>query len=246
MTTIDWHELTHAYGSAADIPGLFARLGGPEDEQVWNELWSALCHQGSVYGASWAALPRLTDIARGAAAGDPRQAVLMAGAIVGDADEDHRERYALEIEALRGVTRSMLDVRDRERNEFVELLQSLLAFEGVEVWWDALEGVSGEEYELDCPACEDGLFAAFGSHGTFVSAGDYVTGPGARGEQARAELTPARPEQLDGIGARLYREAAEAGQSAVAAALTLVFGQGRCPSCDAVFRVADEVEKQWT
>lgn len=53
--TTDWSRLTHAYGPADGIPGLFARLdGGPEDEKVWHDLWSALWHQGTVYGASFA------------------------------------------------------------------------------------------------------------------------------------------------------------------------------------------------
>ena len=69
MTT-DWAHLTHAYGSAADTPGLFARLdGGPGDKDVWADLWSSLCHQGTVYDASFAALPLLTDIATGRAPG---------------------------------------------------------------------------------------------------------------------------------------------------------------------------------
>lgn len=245
MTTINWAELTHAYGSAEDIPGLFARLGGPEDDKVWNDLWSALCHQGSVYEASWAAMPVLADIALGRAPGEPLQAVLMAGLITTDADASRREQYAHEIEELLGVARALFAAGGLETGDFVYLQMAVLALEDGGVWASALEGVLNEEYELECPACEDGLFVAFGSYGHFTVAGDYVTGPGAEDEEGRARLVPTAPERFEGIGARLHREAVAAGRVEVALALTYVFGRAHCPSCDAEFGVSDEVERQW-
>ena len=64
-----WPKLSHAYGSAADIPELLrqvARATGPKtgyQSEPWFSLWSSLCHQGDVYDASYAALPHLVDIA---------------------------------------------------------------------------------------------------------------------------------------------------------------------------------------
>ncbi|MEV7387102.1 hypothetical protein [Streptomyces sp. NPDC091215] len=246
MTTIDWHRLTHAYGRADGIPGLFARLGGTEDDSVWSELWSALCHQGSVYDASWAALPTLTEIACGRAPGGPADALMLAGAITAYAEDPRRKVYEREIGELLAAGRGLLADPGIPAAPFVNLLQSVLAFEGAGVWSEALEGVNSEEYEVECPQCTEGLFVAFGRYGAFVSAGDYVTGPGADAATAgRGELTPARPDRLTGVGARLYGEAVRAGQPAVAEALTHVFGQGCCPSCDTVFAVAELVEEQW-
>jgi hypothetical protein len=245
MTTISWHELTHAYGSAEDIPTLFARLGGSEDDAVWSQLWGTLCHQGSVYDASWASIPLLTAVARGRAPGDPVQAVTMAGSIMSDPDPACRARYAPEIGELLTAARELLTLPDQEPSVFVHLQMAVLAFEDDSVWAEALEGVNSEEYEVECPGCEDGLFLAFGSYGTFVSSGDYVTAAGAEPTEGRAELSPARPERLEGIGARLYQEAVRAGQAAVARALTHVFGTARCPSCGTEFAVGDEVERQW-
>ena len=59
-----WAQLQHAYGSAADIPGLLRPL---EDFPVakdyrtepWFSLWSALAHQGDVFSASFAAVPHI-------------------------------------------------------------------------------------------------------------------------------------------------------------------------------------------
>ena len=88
MATIDWSKLRHAYGGAADIPELLdqarrAPAGGSYQYEPWFSLWSALCHQGDVYTASYAALPELIAAAQArqedhAAA---RECVLLAGMI---------------------------------------------------------------------------------------------------------------------------------------------------------------------
>ena len=63
-----WKNLTHAYGSAADIPALLEQLKTAPPQQdgtvePWYSLWSALCHQYDVYTASYAALPHIVAIA---------------------------------------------------------------------------------------------------------------------------------------------------------------------------------------
>src|SRR5262249_18447924 len=59
--------LSDAYGASSDIPKLLAHaeqlpedIGG--DAEPYFSLWSALCHQGDVYSASYAALPHLVRI----------------------------------------------------------------------------------------------------------------------------------------------------------------------------------------
>ena len=63
-----WGELTHAYGNAADIPNLLRQLqtAPPQDNyrsEPWYSLWSALCHQGDVYTATYAAMPHIVAMA---------------------------------------------------------------------------------------------------------------------------------------------------------------------------------------
>lgn len=64
-----WSKLSHAYGSAVDVPELLRQLAsspGPKvgyDSEPWFSLWSSLCHQGDVYDASYAALPHIVEIA---------------------------------------------------------------------------------------------------------------------------------------------------------------------------------------
>jgi len=68
MQNSDWSTLRHAYGLASDIPARLEHArhaASPRDyrDEPWFSLWSALCHQGDVYTASYAAVPELVAIA---------------------------------------------------------------------------------------------------------------------------------------------------------------------------------------
>ncbi len=224
---------------AAVVAG-FARLGGEDDQQVWSDLWNDLCHQGSVHGDSFLALPYLAAIATGRAPGAPQEAVLLAGLIASAADEELAARYAEEVSALLPVARGLLDAATGHPPTFVYLLQCVLAFEGERVWSAGrLEGLFVQEYEIECPHCTSELFIAFGGHGTFASAGDYVTA-----DPARAALLPADPATLGPLPARLHRTASRAGHEQVALGLTYLFGRAACPDCEAAFAVAEQVEER--
>ncbi|MFF5726962.1 hypothetical protein [[Kitasatospora] papulosa] len=89
-----WAGLTHAYGSAADVPDCLRALAGDDDEkaaEALSELYGSILHQGSVYEATAHAVPFL---ARTAAAGIRAADVLAflggiaeSGADDGDGDE---------------------------------------------------------------------------------------------------------------------------------------------------------------
>ncbi|MEK6702306.1 MAG: hypothetical protein AABZ53_08585 [Planctomycetota bacterium] len=62
-----WSSLSDAYGASSGIPKLLEQAEKlPEDAggnvEPYFSLWSALCHQGDVYSASYAALPHLVRI----------------------------------------------------------------------------------------------------------------------------------------------------------------------------------------
>jgi hypothetical protein len=83
---IDWHGVRDVYGSAADIPVLLEAAAASTDWEApaWQELWSRLYHQGSVAPASYAALPRLAQVATGR----PEVAVDPGNVLVATADPD--------------------------------------------------------------------------------------------------------------------------------------------------------------
>ena len=61
-----WGKLDHAYGKANDIPKLlrqlydYPRSDDPNAEPFFS-LWSALCHQGDCYSASYASVPHIVQ-----------------------------------------------------------------------------------------------------------------------------------------------------------------------------------------
>ncbi|MEO0714050.1 MAG: hypothetical protein AAFY37_09075 [Pseudomonadota bacterium] len=67
LDSSEWNTLTHAYGSADDIPALLRALQSLPNAQDVNAephhtLWSSLCHQGNAYDASYAASPHVLEI----------------------------------------------------------------------------------------------------------------------------------------------------------------------------------------
>src|SRR5262249_48116429 len=63
---VPWAALSHAYGSAEDVPDLIRSIAfGDREarEAAWYELYGNLWHQGTVYEASSRAVPFLLEIA---------------------------------------------------------------------------------------------------------------------------------------------------------------------------------------
>jgi hypothetical protein len=60
-----WSQLTHAYGSAADVPDWLRQLPAhPTSEdhnEPWFSIWSALAHQGDVYDSTYASVPYVIE-----------------------------------------------------------------------------------------------------------------------------------------------------------------------------------------
>ncbi|MEV7547953.1 hypothetical protein AB0O29_36260, partial [Streptomyces sp. NPDC089915] len=66
LDDVDWAVLSHAYGSAHDVPGHIRTLCGNDDEareQAFKSLFTSIFHQGTRYSASPFAVPFLARIA---------------------------------------------------------------------------------------------------------------------------------------------------------------------------------------
>lgn len=113
--------------------------------EAWSELWSALCHQGTSYTASYAALPRLAEMAS-------LDAVLLAAGIVADGGAEVLAEHAPAIAKLLATANAALpDAGD----DFVHVLEAVLVLEGLHDQADVLAwGVTNEEYEIECPECD--------------------------------------------------------------------------------------------
>ncbi|MFJ5985487.1 hypothetical protein [Lentzea sp. NPDC092896] len=214
----DWSVLHHAYGTAEDIPALLDRAA-TDDQEAWSELWSALCHQGSSYTASYAALPHLAEIGS-------LDAVLLAVGIVADGPDEVRTEHAAAIATLGTRANELLPVTD---DGYEYLLEGVLVLEGLLHQADAMAwGVAEEEYEIECPECDTPMF---------ILPAEGIS----KTVEAERPLRPADPTTLDGVGRRVCETAAAHGQDKVARVLGYFFGQATCPACDAELTVSDEL-----
>lgn len=65
LDEIDWSRLTHAYGSAFDVPDLIRSVahGNKVDaDKAWYELYGNIWHQGTVYAATSHAVPFFIEL----------------------------------------------------------------------------------------------------------------------------------------------------------------------------------------
>ncbi|MCQ4212588.1 hypothetical protein [Streptomyces longispororuber] len=234
----DWSKLEHAYGTAEDVPALFERLGTERNDEVWKDLWSRLCHQGSVYSASFAALALLADLGRGADT-HADNALILAGAITTDADDETRGQYGAPIERLQTLAHDRIR-RPAEPALYVYLLQTAMALNGVPVWSVALESLADGMIEVFCPECEMGVCVSIGEAGYFSAVGDWEPG-----DPEGSPLRAAEPDDMSGPARVLYDAASEAGVDTVVLALTYLFGEGTCGECGTEFSVAGQVAEQY-
>ncbi|MFG3256728.1 hypothetical protein [Streptomyces sp. NPDC048172] len=100
IDALDWAALEHAYGPADDIPGLLRALASAEAEaeardEALDTLFSSLCHQGSVYSATAAAVPFLARLALDGPGHRLPLLWLLHGAADGTGPEHRRVRRAV-------------------------------------------------------------------------------------------------------------------------------------------------------
>ncbi|WKT51395.1 Armadillo-like helical [Fusarium oxysporum f. sp. vasinfectum] len=74
LDSIEWSQLSHAYGPADDVPRLLKDLKSTDPEvykTAFNKCWSNIYHQGSRYSASVEAVPFLYALIDSPATKDP-------------------------------------------------------------------------------------------------------------------------------------------------------------------------------
>lgn len=92
LEDVQWHTLTHAYGSAEDVPELIRALYQGDEEtadEAIHELYGNIHHQGTVYPASAPAVPFLAHAVRHVPG--KREDLLMLLATLADHDQGDTE-----------------------------------------------------------------------------------------------------------------------------------------------------------
>ena len=240
----DWSTLTDACGSAEHVPVLLDRFEA-DPSGVWSELMDHLCPQlDTAFTASFAALPRLSEIAT---AGSPETlgvVLLAAGSIAsrssGLSDPDSPLTvFSTPITVLHDLTdRRLSQTADAE--EYVNLLQALLSYEGVEIWDRSLDGLQTGEYEVSCPYCGVNVFVVIGQDHFFCCTDDYTLRA-----VRKSPLQPARVHELAELPRRLFARAVADGQEGLAHGVRYLFGRASCPVCGTDFSVAEQVVADW-
>lgn len=233
----DWSNLEHAHGEAGDVPPLLAGLSPVSTAEVWGELWTRLCHQGTVYSASFAALPILADVAERWRPADRRMILMLASSILASDDvhgsrEDFLRPVASVIPRFQEFCRESLALPNVPQAEFVNLLQSALAFDGERFWGRELGLLISGESSGNCPHCDCSLFLFIGKQGFFTRAWDEDM------TSRRPEIEPNRG-MLPGVGEWMVQQARSSRQDEVADWMRWVFGSTQCPTYGKGFRVPD-------
>lgn len=237
----EWSTLEHAYGSASDVPRLLAQLAAG-DETASAELTDRLCHQGSVYSASFAAVPHLTEIARTTSHLRARMdSLILIGHIVGSRDRapmppalraayDDVQPIALELAIA--TLQAPIDPSDAPY-----LVEATAALAGrTQLGHTITAYLDEDDLWIDCPQCEAELCLLPTKAGYVARAANehrdrpstpLVAGP-----------TPAHEEDyrwLCRIGGPVFL-------AEIADRLPIWFGSGSCPACEITFSVLDGLE----
>jgi hypothetical protein len=158
-----WKDLTHAYGSAADIPALLEQLktASPQkkyDDEPWFSLWSALCHQYDVYTASYAALPHIIANAASRTARERLDYLFLSSSIEGfrhfdDAPPIPADLWESYQQAIQQASELILDCLklDWPEPDYRILLGALAVVQGHPQFGNAVFEL---EDETECPHCQ--------------------------------------------------------------------------------------------
>lgn len=151
-----WHDLKHAYGSAADVPDLLRRLyADATDKDALDEAWSSLCHQGTIYSASIAAVPHLVSLSTNLTFRDRLGPLILVGSIaeslgkpseILESDEDF-EAYRTEAVELLAESIKYGGLMDYELRHSLSALVALLGDSKL------ASLLSNVDCGVECPKC---------------------------------------------------------------------------------------------
>jgi hypothetical protein len=255
---IDWTSLHHAYGEAGDVPALLNNLTPDPADEVWGELWSRICHQGSVYTASFAALPALADAAGRWQPKQRAQPLALAGCILASEDcRDQGGRNLVEaffqenrsvIRRFQELCQESLAQRDLLQGDFIYLLQAARSFDGDEFWGRKLDQLAGGEFSGICPHCGVDLYLVIGKYRYFATAEDWVRprkSPGTVQVRPDAKLAPIEPARgpLTPTGQWMYDRCVAADQDELAECIKCLFGTSTSTQCGENFAVQEALAK---
>ena len=252
LESLNWSELSHAYGPATDTPQLLKRIyAGPTNDD-WADLYATVAHQGSITTAAYAAVPHVVAAARSVSKTDRLPYFsFVAFVLIG---YDHKpipdaikaDYEAGVAEAARGAVELLSE--PLPYIESVYLLQALSAFSGRPVLARIIEGFADGEFQLDCPHCSVHLYIENEVERLKAYGNDPTRLPEATGTTVQPRDWPDQTciEALNKLPDLQWL--AEVGKSLILApsrdSIKLLDGECKCPACGDKFFLYQELALQ--
>ena len=246
-----WAELTHAHGDASDIPEVLERLSAG-DESAVGDLASALCHQGSVYGASLAVVPHLVNIAQRIEDVELRANTLVLVGLIASSSHNRSEGHlASDIDAAyraalpHASTLAVATLKQAfEPYDAVYLLQTAAWLNGFSTLGRVLSAFLDEEFTVACPKCECELYVWPNEDeaGFSTASEDPIDSPTAPRTPIIAGPNPGSAHETQYQW--LLEVGGESALSVIGLQLPYLFGTGSCPACNAPFTLLDQLGEQ--
>ena len=156
LDDVRWAKLTHAYGPARDVPAMIRALADAKPD-AWDDIWSALCHQGSVYTASYAAVPHIFALGATQPAKAQRAFWSFAGAVACSPDaapipDDLRDAFEAAIADAepRAVACMVPGIAERDAIWLAVAITGLRRNKAIA---HAVESLADEEHTAHCSSC---------------------------------------------------------------------------------------------
>lgn len=247
-----WSELDHAYGSAENVPKWLRGLESGNRKGALDEIWSALCHQYSVYSASVAAVPHIVRIAQKANGAFQIQLLGFVGTVAAwinpeeiEVDSTIQESYDAAVPTAGSLVFDCLTAGRHDFETTVYLLESLAALKGCIGLGRILEGFVNKEFTPICPSCDRELYVWPSDSGLSTAAEDPVF-------HKQTPRTDVEPAQLCGSWNGIDFDCAhslswlshlskQAGQDKLADYLRYLFGFVTCPACKHRFNLLNRL-----
>jgi hypothetical protein len=241
-----WAELTHAYGKASDLPPLLSRLR-EVDQEALDAVFGSVCHQGSVYPASFAAVPHLVSAALEQPEAEFRaQLLILIGSIRASSDyrgdsspggdilQAYEAALPIALAAAERTLRERLDI-----DTAIYLLEATAALRGHAGLGQVLSGFSGREFAPTCPGCDRQLYVWPETDALSVAAEDPVSRPSTA--RTLTQPGPQSGSQHEEAFSWVLELARGAALVEVVRLLPHLFGIAQCPACGVTFDLVDRL-----
>ncbi|MCF7752360.1 hypothetical protein KQ945_16495 [Bacillus subtilis subsp. subtilis] len=238
---VEWSVLDDAYGSAETVGVMLEALDAGNDGVDWDVLWSHLCHQSTVYPASFHALPYLLRAALRVAPAQRLEPLVLAGAIVSHADHapvvvPGHPQVLQALQHCADDTLQQLQGGALDEAACAHLLQASLGFRGERLWSRKLAGVLDGELAGVCPACGVDLYIVIDAAPGFVTDEEWVGG-----QPVRKAMIEVATSQANCAAETWLLDTARSRPGEVSRALDMLLGTSTCTHCQAPLAIRDAV-----